>query len=152
MKQVPGFIHLRPKTSPCLAGFILISHLLAALAPFFSTIPNVAKWLLLAVVMFNWYLLWRKLITRSSAGAILRADWLADDSWQIIDGEGKAQQVASWILLLNTPALIMLKFKMHHNSAVTLIICPDSIDGEVSRQLRVRLNTGSALYPTSAGL
>ncbi len=141
MINSPQLIHLQLQTSVCLTSFIIISHVLAAIAPFFSNIPDMTKWLLLAAVMFSWYLLWCKLITRSNDSSVFQADWLADDSWHIVDAEGRVQQVTSWILLLNTPALIMLKFKMNNKRSATLIICPDSIDKEVNRQLRVRLNT-----------
>ncbi len=141
MKQSPGFIYLRPKTSSCLAGFILVSHLLAATALFLSDIHDMLRILLLVMILLDCYFLWSRLVTRSSTRAILRADWLSDDSWQIEDGKGRVQQATSWTLLLNTPALVMLKFKLKNNKAATLIICPDSVDREVRRQLRVRLNT-----------
>jgi len=96
---------------------------------------------LLVMILLDCYFLWSRLVVRSSVRAILQADWLSDDSWQIVDGKGRVQQVTSWTLLLNTPALVMLKFKLNDNKAATLIICPDSIDREVRRQLRVRLNT-----------
>jgi len=141
MKHLLGFIYLRPKTSFCLAGFILVSHLLAAMALFLSDIHDMLRMLLLVMILLDCYFLWSRLVVRSSVRAILQADWLSDDSWQIVDGKGRVQQVTSWTLLLNTPALVMLKFKLNDNRAATLIICPDSIGREVRRQLRVRLNT-----------
>lgn len=141
MKQPLGLIHLRPKASSCLAGFILVSHLLGAIALFLSDIHDMLRILLLVIILLDCYFLWNRLVARSSARDILRADWLSDDRWQIEDGKGRVQQATSWILLLNTPALVMLKFKLKNNKAATLIICPDSVDREVGRQLRVRLNT-----------
>lgn len=142
MKQAHRLLHLRPRTSPCLAGFIIVSHLLAAMALFLSDVHDLVRMLLLALITLSCYLSWRKLIARSSARAIVHADWLPDDNWTVVDGDGNVQQVASWTLIINTPALVMLKFKIIGNGAETLIICPDSMDREARRQLRVRLTTG----------
>ena len=65
MKQAHRLIHLRPRTSPCLAGFIIVSHLLAAMALFLSDIHGLARMLLLVLVMLSCYFSWRKLIARS---------------------------------------------------------------------------------------
>ena len=142
MKQAHRLMPLRPRVSRCLAGFIIVSHLLASTALFLSDIQNLARMTLLVVVMFSCGLSWRKLIARSGAGAIVQADWLPDDRWRIFDGNGNSQLVLSWNLLLNTPALVILKFKVIGSGTQTLIICPDSMDREARRQLRVRLTTG----------
>ena len=142
MKQAHRSMSLRPRTSYRLAGFIVVSHLLAAAALFFSDIHNLARMLLLILIVASYYLSWRKLIARSGAGAIVQADWLPDDRWRIFDGNGNSQLVLSWNLLLNTPALVILKFKVIGSGTQTLIICPDSMDREARRQLRVRLTTG----------
>lgn len=141
MKNPPRSIQLQPQVDLCLKSFVLVSHLLAALAPFFSHLPNTGKYLLLTMVMFSGYLLWRQLITRASDCSILQADWRADDSWQVVTGGGKLQQAISWVSLLNTPALVMLKFTLENNRSAVLLLCPGSVDQELSRQLRVRLNT-----------
>jgi len=154
MKQAHRLMSLRPRTSPCLAGFIIVSHLLAAMALFFSDLHNLARMLLLVLILPSCYFSWRKLIARSGARAIVQADWLPDDSWRIIDGDGNSQQVVSWTLMLSTPALVILKFEFNHSRAETLIICPDSMDREARRQLRVRLTTGCFSVnrpPVSAG-
>ena len=142
MKQAHRLMPLRPRTSRCLAGFIIVSHLLASTALFFSDIHNLARMALLVVVLFSCGLSWRKLIARSVASAIVQADWLPDDSWRVVVGDGHLQQLDSWSLLLNTPALVILQFKLSRRAAATLIICPDSMDREARRQLRVRLTTG----------
>lgn len=141
MKRTPLFIRLRPTISPCLGSFIIISHFLAVMALFLSAVHETLRILLLVPVMLNCYLLWSRFMTRDSISAIVGADWLSDDSWHVFDGKGQMQQAASCTVLLNIPALIMLEFKVKHNRALTLIICPGSIDREVRRQLRVRLNT-----------
>jgi len=51
MKHLLGFIYLRPKTSFCLAGFILVSHLLAAMALFLSDIHDMLRMLLLVMML-----------------------------------------------------------------------------------------------------
>lgn len=140
MKQLPQIISLRLNTSLCIAGFLCIVHLLASVAIFLSDIPEWLRWLLLAAILFSGYILWRRFIIRNLDDAILQAEWLADDSWRILDGAGRTQQVTSWATLLNTPALIMLNFKLADKKSATLVICPDSVDAEIRRQLRVRLN------------
>ena len=154
MKQAHRLMPLRPIVSRCLAGFIIASHLLASMAVFLSAMPNLARMALLLIILFSCGYSWRKLIARAGAGAIVQADWLPDDSWRIIDGDGNSQQVVSWTLMLSTPALVILKFEFNHSRAETLIICPDSMDREARRQLRVRLTTGCFSVnrpPVSAG-
>jgi len=123
-----------------MVGFLCIVHLLAGAAIFISDIPDPVRWLLLAAILFSAYILWRKLIVRDLANAILQADWLADESWRILDGAGRIQQVTSWATLFNTPTLIMLSFTLLDKKSTTLVVCPDSLDAEIRRQLRVRLN------------
>jgi len=147
MKTPPRSISLHPQPAFCLKSFVLITHLLAASAPFFSNLPNPGRYLLLAMIMFSGYLLWRQLIARSGDYSILQADWRADDNWQIVTGEGKVQQVASWSSLLNMPALIILKFKMDNSKSAILLLCSGSVDDELNRQLRVRLNTTVGAAP-----
>ena len=142
MKQSHRLMPLRPRISRCLAGFIIASHLLASMAVFLSAMPNLARMALLLIILFSCGYSWRKLIARAGAGAIVQADWLPDDSWRVLDGDGNLQQAASWNLLLNTPPLVILKFKYSRSDAAPLIICPDSMDREARRQLRVRLTTG----------
>jgi len=134
---------LRPRTSPCLAGFIIVSHLLAGMALFLSDIHGLARVLLLVFILLSCFHSSRKLIARSGARAITQADWLPDGSWRVVDGNGNAQQVASWTLILNTPALVILKFKITGHGAETLIICPDSMEPETRRRLRVRLTVSA---------
>lgn len=141
MKQAPRRIRLRPKVSRCLTSFIVSSHLLAVMAVFLSDLNGILRILVLILVMLGCYFSWARFIARSDAGAITGADWLPDGSWMVTDGKGQKQEVTSWTVLLNSPALIMLSFKPGHNRAATLIICPDSVDRETRRQLRVRLET-----------
>lgn len=141
MKQAHRLMPLRPTVSRCLAGFIIVSHLLASTALLLSDIPNLARVALLVLILFSCGISWRRMIARSGFKAIVQADWLPDDSWRVVDGDGNLQQVAAWNLLLNTPALVILKFKFGRSGAATLIICPDSMDREARRQLRVRLTT-----------
>ena len=142
MKKARPLISLRPGVSRCLAGFIAISHLLAGMALFLSDLHGLLRMLLLVLVLLSCCLSWRKSIVPSAARAIVQTDWLPDGNWRVVYGDESVQQVASWTLLLNTPALLMLNFKVTGNGAATLIICPDSMDREARRRLRVSLTTG----------
>ena len=142
MKQAHRLMPLRPRVSRCLAGFIIVSHLLASTALFLSDISNLARVALLVLILFSCVISWRRMIARSGVKAIVQADWLPDDSWRVVDGDGNLRQVTASNLLLNPPALVILKFKFSHSGAATLIICPDSMGREARRQLRVRLTTG----------
>ena len=141
MKQAPRFIRLRPTTSRLLASFIVGSHSLAGLALFLSDLDDTSRILLLVLVMLGCYFGWSRFIDRTGARAIVGADWLPDGNWRLSYGKGDIRQVASWSVLLNTPVLLMLSFRGARDRVDTLIICPDNVDAETRRQLRVRLET-----------
>jgi toxin CptA len=132
-------LHLAPKRSRCLLSYVLILHALALTAILISRLPGSATALLGAMVALS---LARALLRhfRSPSGqASVSAVWEADDRWQVEYQDGRDRPQRRWDAPLIHPRLVMLRFWQGRFRFRCLCLCPDSIDAEVLRRLRVRL-------------
>ena len=130
---------LQPRRSRCLLGLLVGVHLLAGAALALARLHPLWTVPLSAAVAVS---LTRALGRhwRPSSGAALRsAVWQADDTWSLVDHDGRQWPSDRWDAPLVHPRLVMLRFRQGRTRCRCLLLCPDAIDPEQLRRLRVRL-------------
>ena len=131
-KSVPALqIRLRP--SHKLLAFILVTHGGALLLLFFTPVDLWLHLLLAAAVLSSLYYNWHQHHPGYQA-----LYWDSDDQWWLT-GQNGDELVAELLPLAYVhPLILVLRFQVQ-GRARSLVLLPDSADGDLLRQLRVRL-------------
>lgn len=130
-------LHITLRPSGTILAVALLAHAGAVGGLFQSALPSWLQWLLTAVVaasllrMLHMYILPgrdqpRRLVLDS------------DDSWQVIDADGRALQASLCRDALIHPALIALRLRTTAGTR-RILLTPDNADAATLRRLRVRL-------------
>lgn len=134
---------LRPRPSRLLAGFVALSHGLAAAVAL--ALPLGWPERLALVLLIGLSAVWNALThVWPRAPWSVREALLGDDGWEITLGTGhrRPAQVApstfvgTWLIVLN--------FRCRRWPCWTLILLSDSVDPGIRRRLRVRLRLGQS--------
>ncbi len=140
-------LRLSPRRSRCLLLYRFTLHLLALAA--ISTTRLSTVWvavmatlvcLSMARVLSHWL--------RSPSGlGVVSAVWQADERWQLDLLNGREFRLRGWDAPVVHPRLVVLRFWQDRLRCRCLWLCPDSLDAEQLRRLRVRLRRHSMKRP-----
>lgn len=132
-------LSLAPGRSRCLLGYAVAIHALAGAALLASRLSG--AWIVLLAILVGLSLT-RVLVQhiRSPSGmSTVRAVWQADDRWRVEYHDGRPRPLRRWDAPLVHPRLVMLRFWQDRFRFRCLYLCPDALDAEQLRRLRVRL-------------
>ncbi|MGD9108985.1 MAG: hypothetical protein PVI75_07480 [Gammaproteobacteria bacterium] len=128
-------LELTLKPSNCLFFALFILYALALAALFCANFTLILKLLVELLLLWSgYYQCWLRTLQRSP-GSIVRCI-ATKDRWRLIDRAGREYEAKLTGESLVTTFLIILNFGTQHPA---LILCPDSLNSEDLRRLRVLL-------------
>lgn len=131
-------LHLKPRRSRLLAGFILATHG-GAIVLLLVSLPLWAGLLLSAGVVASLVTTLNRHVLMRGPNAFVELNWDSAGNWSLLDRDGKthrAHLLRSSYLYVN---LVILNFEVNRRNR-SIILLPDAIDRDTLRRLRVRLN------------
>lgn len=133
-------IEFKPRPSELLSRLLLIAHGFAAFVVFTSVHHKVAMPLLLLAIGISYYRNYRKHVLHKGTGSVRRIVWQADGAWFLEDESGVVREAQLRPSSFVHPRLVILGFDFIRSKGRRyLVLCPDSMDLDTLRRLRVRL-------------
>lgn len=143
-----GVLDFRPRASRLLARFLIAVHVTAALAVLLWVPGRIAVAGLLALVALSFYRNYRRHILHRGARAARRIVCQDDGRWLLQDHRGRMQEARLLPSSYLHPRLVILNFRLEQRPRRrSLVLCPDSLDAQALRQLRVRLRMATQGQP-----
>lgn len=97
------------------------------------------KLLLMAGVVAQGVITWRRHVTFSSSRSVKRLVWTAENRWELCDAAGSCREARLLPAAYVHPFLVILRFATEDKRRCAVILPPDSIDPDTHRRLRVQL-------------
>jgi hypothetical protein len=131
-------VNLQLRASRLLLIFLCASHLLAAIAVWLSAIPAWLAALISAGVLLHF---WQSLQAHCFAQAGRELRYSSEGEWSLLENSvlQPLQPVGEWLV---TSWLLVMRFKRQDGRRLSLVLPPDSADGDELRRLRVLLRFG----------
>lgn len=131
-------IDIKPRWSRCLLFLLLATHGAAVVAIPLTDTALGFRWMLAGGVLVS---LMQNLRCHFFEIPGSSFTWRTDGSWTYADPRGTQRRISNWKAAWVSPRLILIRLQPDHGWRwVTLVLCSDSVTGELHRQLRVRLN------------
>lgn len=139
-RDLDGALDFRPGRSQQIARFLFALHALAALTVLFSVPGRVAIAALLALVALSFFRNYRRHVLFRGPSAPRRVICREDGRWFLQDHQGGMHLARLLPSSYLHPRLVILNFALEQRPRRrSVVLCPDSLDAQTLRQLRVRL-------------
>jgi hypothetical protein len=125
--------------SKWIAGYLLISHLLAIFLLFLLELGNKFLLILLLLILFSFFINCRRYLQQKQPNSVIGVDWSNDRGWHLRLNSGKKLKVELSPTSLVCQLLIVLHFKTEAEGRRRVAIAGDAIDANQLRRLRVLL-------------
>jgi len=148
--ETGGALDFKPRQSRLLARFLIGIHALA-LATVLAGVPNrLVMLVLLAVIALSFFRNYRRHVLHRGVRAPRRVVCQEDGRWRLQDHRGVMHEARLLPSSYLHPQLVILNFALDARPRRrNLVLCPDSLDAQTLRQLRVRLRV-AAIAPEAA--
>lgn len=146
--ETAGTLDFKPRQSRLLARFLIGIHVLA-LITVLAGVPNrLAMVALLMVITLSFFRNYRRHVLHRGARAARRVVCQEDGRWRLQDHLGVMHDARLLPSSYLHPQLVILNFALDARPRRrNLVLCPDSLDMQTLRQLRVRLRVVAAITP-----
>jgi hypothetical protein len=142
--ELTGTLEFRPRRSKVLARFPVLVHAAAALTVLVFAKDHAMVAVLLLLVLASFYRNYRKHVLHLGSRAARRVVCQSDGAWFLQDPHGVIREARLLPSTFLHPRLVILNFKLKRSSGRrNLVLCPDSLDVQTLRHLRVRLRMTS---------
>lgn len=130
-------LRVNPTPSKSLAAIILVTHVLAFVSGFASTLPLWLSWVLAIAVLCSLVIYLNRYYLHYMDG--LAIGYQDSGSWYLDDGGDETLKLQLLPSSVVTPWVVILNFKSANKTTNSFVICRDSLDAESFRKLRVVL-------------
>jgi toxin CptA len=146
--DLTGSLDFKPRASRLLARFLVGVHALAVLAVLLWVPGRGLVAALLALVALSFTRNYRRHILHRGRRAPRRVICQGDGRWLLQDHRGEMQPARLLPSSYLHPRLVILNFALEQRPRRrNLVLCPDSLDAQTLRQLRVRLRLAAQGQP-----
>jgi toxin CptA len=139
-----GTLDFKPRASRLLARFLIVVHALAVVTVLLWVPGRITVAALLALVALSFYRNYRRHVLHRGRRAPRRVVCQGDGRWLLQDHRGQMQEARLLPSSYLHPRLVILNFILRQRPRRrNLVLCPDSLDAQTLRQLRVRLRVAT---------
>lgn len=133
-------LRLTPNYSQRFFVLLLTVYLAAAVCLYALSIPVSLQFVAVLVLLFSFYYTYRMFIVLKCSNSIVAAVWEEGSEWLLSQKNGRVLSAKLLPTSFFYPGLVVLNFKIAESIwSRSLVIFPDSLDGQSFRRLRVRL-------------
>lgn len=134
----PPPLELRPRPSPRLAAFVILTHVGALAAAAVLALPWAARAVLLVLIAANLAYLLLVRVLYLAPWSLQRARWDAH-GWELGWRSGRTEPARLLPGSYLGVGLVILNFACGHWRRTSLVLTADAIDADLLRRLRARL-------------
>jgi hypothetical protein len=131
---------IKPRPSKYLAIFLCTIHLGAICCVLFLNLPIWLIILLTILIGYSFNVTLQRYVLLKSSKAIIKLRKEKDNSWRLLNNKNQILNAHLRSDSFISRYLIILNFNIAKKfSAISVLLCPDSLDKEILRRLRVLL-------------